>query len=313
MQGDGAAGRSSAVDSRTKKHEKCSSNHPERPNNSFVQGASSLIAVAKKVAAVTAVGLAATGATLAGAAASSAQAAPRVAHVKFSLSKSIAPAPKFLVTGICGLRGPSNSTVCDEAIIKAIDAARRSEPLHGVSSSFRLAAFKKLSYAEQLFTIADIERTARGLAPIAGLTSQLRRLALSAAAGQRDPAASLPLRLAGGGVATYYGSNWAEGTANPLGADYFWMYDDGPNSPNGDCPRAGAAGCWGHRENVLGAYNNRAYCPSGLKINMVMGAGEVTARVAFAPSIAEIFVNDCGSLPSMYFTWSDVQRLVFGR
>lgn len=233
--------------------------------------------------------------------------------VKMTLPHSVAPAPVFQASGVCGPVGANNSTTCSAMVVKAIDAARKVEPINAIGSNFNLAAFNKLSFAEQLFAIADIERTARGLAPIEGLTTQLDTLASQGAAGQRDPAASLPLSLSGGGFATYYGSNWAEGTANALGADYYWMYDDGTNSPNVACRRAGEAGCWGHRENVLGNYTNTNYCPAGMAINTVMGTAEITSKVAVTPSIAEIFVNDCGKAPTMYFTWPDVQKLVFGR
>jgi hypothetical protein len=44
-----------------------------------------------------------------------------------------------------------------------------------------------------------------------------------------------------------------------------------------------------------------------------MGVAEATSKVDFSPAITEIFVNDCGALPTdMVFTWPDVQRLVFG-
>lgn len=269
------------------------------------------LTVAKKIALTAATTIAVV-ATAFGTSATASASQSQVSRVRLTLSKSIAPSPRFLVANVCGTSGPSNTTACLETIIKAIDNARRTEPVHAVRTTFNVTAFEKLTYAEQLFVIADMERTARGIAPIAGLTTQLNSLASAAASGQRDPAAALPLRLNGGGVATYYGSNWAEGTANALGADYYWMYDDGPNSPNADCPRAGAPGCWGHRENVLGAYANTAFCPSGDKVTTVMGAAEVTSKIAFSPSIAEIFTNSCGSSPTMYFTWTQAQRLVLG-
>jgi hypothetical protein len=91
------------------------------------------------------------------------------------------------------------------------------------------------------------------------------------------------------------------------------MYDDGTNSPNSDCARASSPGCWGHRKNILANVANAAYCPAGSKISTLMGAAEVTSKVSYSPSIAEIFVNDCGSLPTnKVFTWPDVQKLVFG-
>jgi hypothetical protein len=272
----------------------------------------SLIAAAKKLSAVSALGVAAAATTLAGASFAGATTAPHASKVKMALSRSVAPSPKFQVAGVCGVTGANNSLTCDSTIVKAIDAARKIEPIPGLPPKFNVVAFSKLSYAEQLFAIADIERTERGLAPFAGLTVQLNAIAAQGASFAADPAAPLPMRLTGGGTATMYGSNWSEGTANALGADYYWMYDDGTNSPNADCRVAGQSGCWGHRANILGAYRNPAYCPAGMSINMVMGAAEITSHVAATPSIGEIFVNDCGKLPTMYFTWADVEKLVFG-
>jgi hypothetical protein len=275
--------------------------------------ANSLIAAAKKVAVVTAAVCAVAASSLAGVSNASAETPLLHKTVKMTLSKSIPPAPRFLVRGVCGVSGPVDTTSCTKTIVAAIDEARKSEPLNAIPPSFSVTAFNKLTNNEQIFAIADIERTARGLAPIAAITTQLDAIAASGASRQNDPSAHLPLRLTDGGIATAYGSNWAEGTANALGADYYWMYDDGPNSPNSVCHKAGEAGCWGHRENILFNYNNANYCPSGSKITTVMGVAEITTKVAYSPSIAEIFTNDCGALPrDAFFTWPDVQKLVFG-
>jgi hypothetical protein len=231
--------------------------------------------------------------------------------VKMTLPKSVPPSPQFLKAGLCGVRVSTDTATCAEAVIEAIDSARKTEPLNGLPASFSLKAFLKLTYDEQIFAIADIERTARGLPAIEGITTQLDTIAQAAAVAAVDPPVSLPMSLNGGGVATYFGSNWAGATANALGADYFWMYDDGPNSPNADCPKAGAPGCWAHRENVLGAYFDKAYCPASLPVNAVMGVGQFDTKL-FQPSIVELFMNDCGPAPTMFFTWPDVQRLVFG-
>jgi hypothetical protein len=243
---------------------------------------------------------------------SGASATARPETVKMTLPKSIPPSPSFLSAGMCGTSGVNDTAACNAAVIKAVDNARVSEPLAALPGSLNLTAFDALTTDQQIFAIADIERTARKLPAIAGLTSQLDAVALAAAKGQRDPTSSLPLRLTGGGEATYYGSNFAEGTADAMGANYYWMYDDGLNSPNGDCTAKNQSGCWGHRENVLADYNNASYCAKGSAVNTVMGTAEVTAGVAFTPSITEIFMNDCGALPTMDFTWPDVQKLVFG-
>ena len=230
-----------------------------------------------------------------------------------TLPKSIPPSPVFLTPGVCDT-GPNDSAACTAGILKAIDDARKSEPLNAIPGGFSIAGFDKLTGAQQIFAIADIERTARGLQPIAAMTNQLDAIAETAAVHQDDPTTRLPLRLTHGGLATAFGSNWAEGTANALGANYFWMYDDGLNSPNISCTRSNTSACWAHRDNILFNYANGAYCPAGSKPTTYMGTAEVTSHVSSSPSIAEIFVNDCGAAPSdRNFTWQDVQKLVFGR
>jgi hypothetical protein len=251
-------------------------------------------------------------ATALGGASTASAAALSQPRVKMTLPRSIAPSPRFMVPGVCGTSGPNNSQTCSATVIKAIDDARKSEPLDRITPRFNLAAFDRLSLPEQIFAIVNIERTARRLAPIAGLTSQLNAIAAAGARSQTDPTVSLPLQLAGGGESTTFASNMAEGTANALGADYFWMYDDGPNSPNADCQRAGDAGCWGHRKNILNNYASPSLCPAGWHTTAVMGASEIKTGVGFSPSITEIFVNACGGTPKLSFTWADVQKLVFG-
>lgn len=261
--------------------------------------------ITKSVAAAAVVALGMTAGSLSSASA-------QTHAVRPAMSKSVPPNPRFLETGICGTSGVSDTSTCNAAIFKAINAARTSIGVANVRPSFSLSAFDALNNDEQIFTIANMERAARGLSPISGLTAQLNAVALSAAKAQRDPSTSLPLRLTGGGEAYYYGSNFAEGTANGTGADYFWMYDDGLDSPNADCTTSHLSGCWAHRENILGPYHSAAYCPHGSKIHMVMGAAEVTTGILYSPAITELFVNDCGAKPTVDFTWSDVETLVLG-
>lgn len=245
-------------------------------------------------------------------AAAAPRAAGAVGRVKLSLPRSIPPHPAFLTPTVCGDARPNDSAHCNATIIKAIDNARKTEPLAAFPKTFNLAAFDKLSPAEQIFAIADIERTARGLPPMTGLTPQLDAVAASGAVHQTDPSITTPLKLnKGGGTATAWGSNWAGGTANALGADYYWMYDDGLNSPNSACTKSNESACWGHRKNILFNWSNPGFCASG-PINLVMGVAEVTAKVSVPPSIAEIFVNDCGPLPkNLLVTWTQVQALIF--
>ncbi len=237
-----------------------------------------------------------------------------VRGVKMALPRSIQPRPVFLARGVCGVLVANETTSCDRAILKALNAARRSEPLAAISGSFSLAAYAALTPAEQIFAIADIERTSRGLPAMTGLTTQLDAMAAAGVRDQIDPRIELPLRLAGGGMATTFGSNFAEGTANAIGADYFWMYDDGAGSPNASCTSHSRELCWAHRRNILGDYESPRYCAPGAEDHVLMGAAEATSGVALSPAVSEVFVNDCGPLPSdLVFTWSDVLRRVFSQ
>jgi len=233
--------------------------------------------------------------------------------LKMSLARSIPPSPVFLTTGVCGTSGPNDSAACNTGVLRAIDDARKAEPLGPVSKSFNLAAFDRLSRLAQIFAVANMERVSRGLPPMAGLTSQLDAIANRAAVLQTDPDPTVPLHITRGGTATAWGSNWAEGTADPLGADYYWMYDDGLGSPNATCTRQNRTSCWGHRENILFDWEKPAYCPSGSEVHLLMGVGEVTKGVYISPSITELFVNDCGPLPTrMVVTWTQIEKVVFG-
>jgi hypothetical protein len=226
---------------------------------------------------------------------------------------SIRPSPGFLTAGVCGVARPNDTRACNFTILQAINNARKTLKMAG-PLSFSLAAFDNLGPREQLLAIADIERTSRGLAPVAGLTTQLDAVALAGAKAQTDPRIlpfTRPLHLSGGGYATYYRSNFAEGTANAMGADYYWVYDDGLGSPNEDCTPTSQSGCWGHRESVLAPYNEAKYCPRGARLNIVMGAAELTSGVKASPAITEIFTNDCGALPGMDSTWASIKRLIF--
>jgi hypothetical protein len=127
---------------------------------------------------------------------------------------------------------------------------------------------RRLSIPGQLLVLADLERLSRSLPGFVGLSHQLDDLAEGGALTNSDPD-GLP--------GTSWGSNWAGGEASVLLADYDWMYDDGPGSPNLDCARPSSIGCWAHRRNILGDYGPR---PS-------MGAAE--ARVDGVTSMTQLF------------------------
>jgi hypothetical protein len=131
---------------------------------------------------------------------------------------------------------------CQQAVVHAIDVARAAE---GVGPLELPLYYNSLSVAEQILVLTDLERVDRGLTGFAGLSSRLDALSRTAASSNQDPM---------GPNGASWGSNWAGGEGSALLADYDWMYDDGPNSPNMDCTSPAASGCWDHRRNILNNY-----------------------------------------------------------
>jgi hypothetical protein len=105
--------------------------------------------------------------------------------------------------------------------------------LEGVGPLVLPSNWARLTTADKLFVLVDLERVNRGLAPIRVLLAPLNTLARQGAQHGTDPAfPSCHCFSAGGGI-------WA--TADPpsvLEADQLWMYDD-------------AGSGWGHRDNIL--------------------------------------------------------------
>ena len=119
------------------------------------------------------------------------------------------------------------------------------------------ADFASLSPTDQLFVAVNLERVDRGLAPFVGLTTALNANAQVGADEADDPPALGP-------AYQLDDAEWAGGASNGLDAVYGWMYDDGFNSGNLDCPRRDAPGCWGHRKGILDDF--------GSGTDLVMGA-----------------------------------------
>jgi hypothetical protein len=220
-------------------------------------------------------------------------------------SASLAPDPDFTSDGDCQSGALDDSESCNTDVVKAIDKALA--VLESMSSlTLKLSAYDAMSLPEQLFVITDLERTDRGLAPLAGLTTQLDNVAQTGAANGTDPDLS-STTLTGGATVTSWASIWAGGTSNPLGSDYYWMYDDGPGSPNGSCTPSSSAGCWGHRNAILGTF---ATCGQP---QQYMGAGESSTGSSYGPSFAAIIVGACGPTPAdVVLTWAQAQQALEG-
>jgi hypothetical protein len=219
-------------------------------------------------------------------------------------SQSLAPSPNFTDDGNCVASALDDSQTCNADVVPAIDNARSTlESLAPLS--LNLSAYEAMTIPEQLFVIANLERTDRGLAPISGLTTQLDGVAQSGAAANTDPDMTSST-LTGGATVTSWTSLWAGGTSNPLGSDYYWMYDDGPDSPNSECTTPSTSACWGHRDGILGTYATTARCSTA---EQYMGAGDTASGSSYGPGFAEIFVGACGPTPSdVVFTWTQAQQ-----
>ena len=118
-----------------------------------------------------------------------------------------------------------------------------------------------------------------GHPPDRGPRRQPRRVC--AGRSERRQRSALPPYGSGGG--STYASTSSLGVAMAQ-----WMYDDGANSPNVDCPAAGAPGCWAHRQIILGRYAAPA----------LMGVG-------YGHGTAQLFVGG-DTVDTPYFTWSQV-------
>src|SRR5262249_50157091 len=128
-----------------------------------------------------------------------------------------------------------------------------------------------------------------------GMVAVLDTASQTAANNDADP--TLPSWTIESFNANRWGSIWA-GDLNALAADYDWMYADGwgPNgSFNLDCTSATAAGCWGHRHNIIATYGGE---------ELVTGVGAV--KQSQWTSIAQIFVAGSGPYPSFVVPWTSV-------
>jgi hypothetical protein len=217
-------------------------------------------------------------------------------------TSNIAPQPDF----VDDCPALTVSDACVQEALQAIDNARTVEGLGPMT--FSLAAFDRLPTDEQLLVITDLERTVRRLPPMAALTSQLDSVVAAGATADTDPSLK-GWTLSGGRGAVEWSSNWA-GDLSGFGADYYWMYADG-SGVNIDCPTATAPGCWQHRSNLLMAQPTKSTCAGAGAPTLVMGASFLGGGYESTPSIAEIYVGECGSLPSdVIFTWAQAKRLL---
>jgi hypothetical protein len=245
-----------------------------------------------------------------GAKAASAQALPATGIVPpQNPPQNINPNPNFETDGACVTFGViDNAAPCLTNIEQAISYAHTKEAGLG-PVQYSITGMASLTTPEQLFAIADLERVERGLPPAVELTTQLDGYSQTGADDNADPVLPGDVTISGGGQPESWGSNWAGGTINATASDYLWMYADGPGGENLECRPGDMEGCWGHRDNILGTFLSPYYCAGPSEI--VMGAAVNATAFDSSPSFAEIFVGDCGPLPTdVVITWAQVQAVL---
>jgi hypothetical protein len=174
------------------------------------------------------------------------------------------------------------SSVCRHKEIAATDHVRHKEHVRKLHLPHN---YSSLSFAKQGFVLMNLERVDRGLRPFKGMVAQLNKEAKKGAKHDEDP--MLPK---GYKNFTAAGSNWAE-DANPLAANYGWMYMDGPGGENEDCQPGFHEGCWGHRDNILGHYDG----------TLIVGCAEV--KQGSEQSSAQLFVASTVKHHHFTYTW----------
>jgi hypothetical protein len=200
-----------------------------------------------------------------------------------------------------GAVSAQRSTACRRRVLAAINHAHSVEHVRPI----RLPrGFWSLGVRRQIFVITNAERVTRGLPPVQGLARQANRWAALGAQHNADPYAHAS-RLASGAQVRAWGSNWAA-DYNALTADYSWMYMDGwggsrASTSNIDCTSRRAAGCWGHRDNILARF--------GGSHSIIGGVGFVRRGWAgYFTSYAQLFVRYSGRRPAFTYTWRQATR-----
>lgn len=233
---------------------------------------------------------------------------------------NIAPHPNFDDSGECTSVGASvrcpnpcvsttghfpafdDGHACALYVLRAINAARATEHVRAMVLPTN---WQRLSVTEQLFVLADLERTARGLPPYLGLNRTLSNTAQRAALLTQDPglAPGFAVEVQSNGVVDANGTFAAAETV--LEADYGWMYEDGwggsvSATSNFDCTSASAPSCWGHRDALLGMFDNGGV---GLSCRTCeLGTG--FALVHGESSFTDLLERPRATPPPMYFTWA---------
>ncbi len=241
---------------------------------------------------------------------------------RLTLGANIVPTPNFMVAGsgtfvngVATYQNPcitpqstwpvfTNDAACTNYILEAINNARAVE---GVRAMHLPSNWFSLTPQQQLFVVADLERTDRGLPPYVGLNAALSAEAQHAALTNNDPGVAPGFAIGTDAQGSPgMGGAWGGGF-NVLATDYVWMYLDGwagsaAATSNVACTSPNNAGCWAHREELLGTAPGFNPGVGLMATNAEMGTGY--AVVAGHASLVDLVELPKGGLPPMYFTWA---------
>lgn len=191
-----------------------------------------------------------------------------------------------------------HSSAAHRCFVLAINALRRGRRAEHLSPLVLPSDYARLSSPERLFVLVDLERIARGIPPLAGLSAALDQVASQAAATRSDPTPSatntaLPARA--------MGATWAGGQVNVAAAVFAWIYSDGwqgSATTNVDCGAPGAAGCWEHRRILLGE-------ATGTRCRTCVAGSAATVTVAGHPEPSYAFVIERPrARAALVFSWN---------
>lgn len=198
-----------------------------------------------------------------------------------------------------------NDPACTNYLLESINNARSVE---GLTAMVLPSNWYSLTTPQQLFVVANLERTARGFPAYVGLNAVLSAQAAIAARQNNDPqiASGFAISTNAQGYPAMGGA-WSGGYA-VLAADYMWMYDDGwggsaASTSNVDCSSAHAAGCWSHRDELLGS--DPGYNPGVGLTCQDCEMGAAFAAVNGSGSFVDLIERPAGTPPAMTFSWAD--------
>lgn len=210
---------------------------------------------------------------------------------------NIPPEPDYLEQ--CAPSGIDDSAHCISATLAAINHVHA---LEGVPPMVLPTDFAQLPIPEQLFVVIDLERVDRGLRPLVGLTARLDANAQKGADTANDPPDAGPAYLQTDG-------EWSGGNSNGLDADYGWMYYDGYNAGNLDCPHPTSPGCWGHRTGILDDFGTGGTLEMGAAFDPT---GDNNRGDVGGPSMAVTLAVTYAAPGALVFTWAQVTAQIPG-